>query len=244
MSIALACVLAVALWAMPSAAALTTTKCLAGKARAAGSFRKCRIDAEAKLLEGKDANLMKCDLTFAAKRAKLDAKAAKAKIACRFHDNGDGTVTDYDTGLQWEKKNSPDGIAYPPNPHDIDNVYEFSLAGPSLADGSAFTDFLGRLNGSTDNPFDIQPCVYDTFTETVSGGFAGRCDWRLPTMAELEGLFGGQGFLGLRNDGTYLASSSQTTDLGRVWYADYGNGVLGTVSKTTAQSVVAVRGGW
>jgi len=96
----------------------------------------------------------------------------------RFTDNGDGTITDTKTGLQWEKKDSKDAEEPPEpivcpgpptcaNPHDADNQYTWS-AGGSSPDGSAFTDFLAQLNGGS--------------------GFAGHKDWRLPTVVELANL--------------------------------------------------------
>ena len=85
--------------------------------------------------------------------------------APRFVDNGDGTVTDRQTCLVWEKKGAFDGspVACPGgptcvDPHDADNVYAYSTSG-SAADGALFTDFLAGLNAA---------------------GFAGHADWRLP----------------------------------------------------------------
>jgi len=37
------------------------------------------------------------------------AKATKAAIACRYRDNADSTITDYDTGLMWDKKTAGEG---------------------------------------------------------------------------------------------------------------------------------------
>jgi len=90
----------------------------------------------------------------------------------RFVDNGDGTVTDNYTGLQWEKKNGADGEEDPTNPHDVDNTY-------SLTDGTGGTAnsvFLRRLNfcgGKFDGTM-VLPL------------FAGHCDRRLPTVKELR----------------------------------------------------------
>jgi len=54
----------------------------------------------------------------------------------RFIDNGDGTVTDADTGLMWEKKTGTVGISVLcdstdtcPDPHDVNNLYTWSRTG-------------------------------------------------------------------------------------------------------------------
>src|SRR6266446_8828956 len=52
--------------------------------------------------------------------------------APRFVDNGDGTVTDNQTGLMWEKKENLDGTTDVSNQHDADNPYQWtaSLSAP------------------------------------------------------------------------------------------------------------------
>ena len=101
--------------------------------------------------------------------------------ATRFTDGGDGTVIDHQTGLQWEKKVSPgEGTL---DPHDVDNLYSWGdLDGcpfRGCANGTAFSDFLLRLNDCYPNG--------GTFP-LEEGGFAGHCDWRLPTLTELRGI--------------------------------------------------------
>lgn len=93
--------------------------------------------------------------------------------AVRFTDNGDGTVSDAQTGLMWEKKGDLDGVpvACPnagacPDPHDADNEYTYSADSPLGPPGTAFTVLLAQLN--------------------AGGGFAGHTDWRLPTREELQ----------------------------------------------------------
>ena len=60
-------------------------------------------------------------------------------------DNGDGTVTDRQTGLQWEKKVAGSGCT-----HCVNDTYKWSNSGIN-PDGPAFTDFLGFLNYCSSN---------------------------------------------------------------------------------------------
>jgi hypothetical protein len=105
--------------------------------------------------------MRKTSLTVAAVCATL--LWAGVAHAQRFTDNGDGTVTDHQTGLMWEKK-TPTGSG---SVHDVNNKYTWCASGdtgcpsPSnLADGTVFTVFLATLNngandkisGSGDSP--------------------------------------------------------------------------------------------
>ncbi len=89
----------------------------------------------------------------------------------RFIDNGDGTISDTQTGLMWEKKDDSGSI------HDVDNVYTWSSTF-SNPDGTLFTTFLPGVNGN----------IHDTATEDASQvSFAGGySDWRIPTVVELQ----------------------------------------------------------
>jgi len=62
------------------------------------------------------------------------------------------------------------------DPHDVDNVYFWSAGGggTTFPDGTMFTDFLAKLNGASSDGV------------TLTGCFAGHCDWRLPTIVELQ----------------------------------------------------------
>jgi hypothetical protein len=87
-------------------AAFTTGACLAQKRVVWGTLRKCQATEEAKLLKGKSADLAACQTKLQTALAKITTKATKGGIACRYRDNGDSTITDFDSGLMWEKKNA------------------------------------------------------------------------------------------------------------------------------------------
>jgi hypothetical protein len=264
----------------PAGATLTTPACLAKKLKVWGTLRKCQATENGKALQAKPADPGKCQSNFDAKLATLNAQAQAAAIACRYGANGDGTVTDYDTGLQWEQKTGSVGSARPcqypscpagdvftgaftaatcapgtftitvsgdgttwtgtsvdsnptcsgasagtisgstlsgtgpagttisgtidcgnaeasgsiatsgfvigswsastqycGDPHDVNNVYTWSATGVA-PDGPAFTGFLAQLNN----------CV-SANGSAITGGFAAHCDWRLPSIVELTGLY-------------------------------------------------------
>jgi hypothetical protein len=152
-------------------AALTTPTCLAKKLGAWGNLRKCQAGENGKALQGKPSEPAKCKMKFDLKLATLNGQATAAAIACRYGVNGDGTVTDYDTGLMWEQKTDDGSV------HDKDNVYSWSPSAGLLMDGTASTLFLETLNS----------CVSSDGV-TVTGGFATHCDWRLPSIEELAGV--------------------------------------------------------
>ena len=147
--------------------------CLKGRLDAAARYASChqsalsrfwgslQADADFTALE---VRLGKCRVKYAAVWPKLQARAAGTGVTrdhARLQPNGDGTVTDRLTGLNWEQKTDDASV------HDKDNAYAFSANGAGLADGTAFTGFLGTLNAT-------------------GSCFAGDCDWRLPTLAELQ----------------------------------------------------------
>lgn len=161
---------AILLAAQSADAALTTGKCLGQKRQAWTNLRKCQGTAQTNQLTGKPDALATCQPKLDKALASLSKQATAAGIACRYGVNGDGTLTDYDTGLTWEHKTG-DGTV-----HDRDNRYTWSQDG-FAPDGTVFSVFLTSLNDCT-----------SADGTTLTGGFAGHCDWRLPTIVELATL--------------------------------------------------------
>lgn len=101
----------------------------------------------------------------------------EAGTRMRFRDNGDGTVTDLNTGLVWGKKNNPQK----PSIHRYNLLFSWSQA----------KNVSGTMDGTLKTSF------LDTLNDVRGGGrncFAGHCDWRIPNAKELMSIldFAGQ----------------------------------------------------
>jgi len=162
----------------------------------------------------------------------------------RFVDNRDGTVTDRKTALVWEQKDSLDGSPNPSDPHDADNLYAWSGNG-TAPDGTVFTAFLFGLNGGT-SPDGV----------ATSGCFAGHCDWRVPTIEEVDGILdetqetcgGGVGpcidpTFGPTQADAYWSATTFARNATRAWFVDFSTGGLAQGGKTVLFFARAVRGG-
>lgn len=183
----------------------------------------------------------------------------RAGTRLRYQDNGDGTITDLNTGLMWEKKGGGQGC--------------LNCEGDRYPWSAAFTDWLDRLNGGIGNcalrdevecrrdadcpptpaPFPPDFCVFPD-------PFAGHDDWRIPNVREMQSLVD-YGKVSpsvdavfrsnCRGDCSALVCSCTRTNPGywtstsvsasTAWLVEFENGSVLYASKGDARSVRAVR---
>jgi hypothetical protein len=158
--------------------------------------------------------------------------------AGRFVDNGDGTVTDNQTGLMWEKKTGASGL------HDVNGTYTWSTGSPYYnPDGTAFFTFLVALDGVSSDG------------RTITGCFANHCDWRLPTIVELQGIVDGSAtgcgsgspcidpVFGPTQAYFYWSATNGAGSPNLAWGVDFDGGYVIYGNKSYRFHVRAVRGG-
>ncbi|MFN8543678.1 MAG: DUF1566 domain-containing protein [Candidatus Binatia bacterium] len=113
--------------------------------------------------DGNDLRHLSCaNVGFLAGTLHCDASCRWDTSGCatsRFVDNGDGTITDGQTELQWEKKTSDVVSCFAGSIHCVSDTYTFP---------DALSDFIPRVNAAA---------------------LGGHQDWRLPSFDELATIF-------------------------------------------------------
>jgi Protein of unknown function (DUF1566) len=218
-----------------------TVKCQQAKLKAQSKLKACLLKSAAGVLGGKDDVSAACRPKFQDTVDKVDAKAAAKSVPCRFMDNGDGTVSDLNTGLVWEQKDDLGGI------HDKDDSYTWGSYSVDYTtpSGTVFTTFLYNLNGRTSSDGG----------DDVTGCFTGHCDWRLPSIQELQGILLAaypcatdpciDPAFGPTFSGFYWSGNTHSNDPGSAWAVRFTDGLLSAPIKGDSGfgRVRAVRGG-
>ena len=175
----------------------------------------------------------------------------QAGATLRYTDNGDGTIKDKNTGLVWEKQSADGSI------HDQGNFLHTW--------DEAFTVHIADLNNRCANDEDLV-CTTKADCAGVGGkcGFAGKRDWRVPNVKELQSIidyehsnpavsaafntdcvFGVTTVLtgSCTNSFPYWSSTSSADFPRGAWLVVFSGGHVGANVKSEAFLVRAVRGG-
>lgn len=163
----------------------------------------------------------------------------------RFTVNGDGTLTDNQTGLMWEMQTS----ACSGEVTCYTNTYSWSSSG-SAADGTLFTGLLAGLNGGDY----YSPAAGQDVSAGPESCFANHCDWRIPTVVELQtivdlsasGCSSGSPCIdpafGPTQALTYWSTSAVAGDPNHAWVVGFSaDGLLNAFVKPYNDSARAVR---
>jgi len=140
------------------------------------------------------------------------------------------------------RSESSDGTCASPGPHCWTNVYALSASG-SAPDGPLYTDFLAALN-------------VNSSSDGNSFCFANHCDWRIPTIGELQAIISPwhacttspciDPIFGPTQDGNYWSSTSLTGQPSVAWigfFNAFNGGAIDRLPEDTTLFARAVRGG-
>lgn len=163
--------------------------------------------------------------------------------ALSYTDNGDGTFTDNNTKLIWEKKTNVSGSV-----HNVNNTYTWSSSG-AAADGTLFTVFLNTLNNKCSD--EITTCTGDTDCTGIGNGkcgFAGNRDWRIPNIRELQSVVDYSAFMsassvpGITALSVYYSVTTDAVTPSNTWGVIFGNGIDNSANKNPSLNGPGISG--
>jgi hypothetical protein len=177
-------------------------QCQKSRYAAAGKYAQCHANAMAQLFASNNLTklqpaLSKCRVKYTGTYVKLQKKAVGTGSTCdapRFIDNGDTTVTDNLTGLQWNQKDENGGI------NDKDTTFTWINANTFYRNTSYISPFdwrsptVAELQTILSEPF---PCTTSPCIAAVFGPTAAADYWSSTTLADNPdyawGVFFGNG---------------------------------------------------
>jgi hypothetical protein len=152
----------------------------------------------------------------------------KAGAALSYTDNADGTITDHNTGLMWEKKGDDGTI------HDKDNSYTWANAFTVHVAGlNAGAGFAGYTDWRLPNVKELQSIVnYEHVNPAVSPAFNNSCAASCTVLT-----------CSCTVAYNYWSSSSYAYNPPTAWYVNFFVGNVNDDFKNFSAYVRAVRGG-
>lgn len=153
--------------------------------------------------------------------------ALQAGATLAYVDNGNGTITDANTGLQWEKLSDDGGM------HDRDTTFTWDAAFTGHVATLNASNFAGHNDWRMPNVRELESIInHQNVSPAVSAPFNTGC---------LSGCTVSS--CSCTASSFYWSSTTYANSLTRAWFVLFSDGVKDTSAKSNASFVRAVRGG-
>jgi hypothetical protein len=153
----------------------------------------------------------------------------RAGAALSYTDNGDGTITDNNTGLMWEKQSADGTIHDKENTYTWDDAFAIHIAGLNAGAG-----FAGHTDWRLPNGKELQSIVnYENVDPALSPVFNTGCVASCTVLT----------CSCTRLNTWFWSSTTYEGQPTRAWFVDSNDGIVYNVDKAGSLYVRAVRGG-